>query len=76
MQASRRADSEAGAHEQPQIEPAHVHERALQNVRVAQQMRPSQAGRFIEVRVRPFQSLAATALQRAAGRARIHGRFA
>ena len=64
LQAARRAETEASAHEKSQVEAARVDEEALQDVRVASQMRAPHATGLIEMGMGSFQSLAASPLQR------------
>src|SRR5262245_48285401 len=64
LETPRRANADEGAHQKPQIETSTVHEEPFQDVHVAAQMRAPHATRFVEVCVRAFQSLTATALQR------------
>ena len=63
LEAARRANTEACPHEEPQIESADVDEQSFQDVRVTPQMRPTQTTGLIEMRIRPFQVLAASPQQ-------------
>ena len=63
LEAARRADADELPHQESEIEAADVDEEPFQDVRVATQVRPAQAARLIEMRVRPFQSLAPATLQ-------------
>ena len=68
LQASRRTHSEDGPHEEAQVEPADVDEQPLQDVGVAPQVGATHPAGLVEMRVRPFQVLAAVALQSPAPR--------
>src|SRR5215831_5800328 len=63
LQAARRPDAEERSHEEPEIEAAAVNQQAFQDVRVAAQMRAPHPAGLVKMRVRLFQSLAATPLQ-------------
>ena len=55
----RGADAGQLPHEQPEIEAAHVHEHTLQDVGMVPQMHAAQPPGLVEVRVGPFEQLAA-----------------
>ena len=61
--------ADEGAHQEPEIEAADVHEQPLQNVRVAAEMRAPHAPGLVEMRVRAFQVLAPSPQQGQAPRA-------
>lgn len=61
-------DADQGAHQQPHIEAADVDIQALQDIAVLAQVRAPHRAGLVEMRVRPFQPLAPSALPRAATR--------
>jgi len=63
LEATRRADAEERAHQEPEIEAPDVDEEAFQDVRVAPQVRPAHPAGLIEMGVRPLQAFAAASLQ-------------
>jgi hypothetical protein len=63
LQAAGRADPEARAHQEAQVEPTRVDQQPFQDVRVAAQMRAAHRARLVEMRVRSFQPLASTSQQ-------------
>ena len=59
MQAPRRADPEARAHEEPEMARARVDQESFQDVLVSAQVRPAQPAGLVEMRVRAFEEFAA-----------------
>ena len=52
LKAARRAHAEERLHVESQVESAGVDEQPFQNVRVASQIGPTQAARFVQMRIR------------------------
>ena len=63
LQASRRAHAEDGPHEEARVEPADMDEQPLQDVGVAPPVGATHPAGLVEMRVGPFQVLAAATLQ-------------
>jgi hypothetical protein len=64
LEPTRCANTNEGPHQEAQVEATDVHDEPFQDVRVAAQVRAPQATGFIEMRVRAFESLTPTPLQR------------
>src|SRR6202158_69388 len=59
----RLADPEQLAHDQPKVEPGHVHQQPLQNVAVPSKVRPPHPARLVAVRETSLEHLSSTAQQ-------------
>ena len=69
LQPARRADPDQMTHDEPEIEATRMNQEALQDVRVAAQMRAPHPARVVEMRKRAFDPFAALAHQAAAAAA-------
>src|SRR5712691_5329261 len=63
LQTARRAETDQLTHDEPEIEAARMNQDALENVRVAAQMRATHAPRVVDMRKRAFDQLAAATHQ-------------
>ena len=59
LKTARRAHADEGPHDEAQVESPGVDEQPFQDVRVASQVRSTEAASFVEMRIRSFQQLAA-----------------
>src|SRR5712692_4383192 len=60
LQTARRAEADELTHEEPEIEGTGMNQDALENVRVAAQMRAPHAARVVDMRERAFDQFAAS----------------